>query len=218
MDSRNGSQPRAGRLVVRNPANDEVVTQIASASEADVVEAVARSRAATADWASTSPAARATLLREVADLIESNVDELAELVTAEMGKPLTDARGGVETGVAMLRQYAELGPLHRGRSLAGARDSADLMVHEPRGVVAIITPWNDPVAVSYGLLGAALVTGNTVVYKPSERTPATGVRLASVLAPAFPEAVLSVLSGAGDVGAALAAAEVDVVAHVGSTA
>jgi succinate-semialdehyde dehydrogenase/glutarate-semialdehyde dehydrogenase len=92
------------------------------------------------------------------------------------------------------------------------------MVRQPRGVVAAITPWNDPVAVSCGLLGAALVTGNTVVYKPSERTPATGVRLAALLAPAFPEAVLSVLAGAGNVGAALAAADVDVVAHVGSTA
>ncbi|HEX8629030.1 MAG TPA: aldehyde dehydrogenase family protein, partial [Catenuloplanes sp.] len=94
----------------------------------------------------------------------------------------------------------------------------DLMAYQPRGVVAAITPWNDPVAVSCGLLGAALVTGNTVVYKPSERTPATGAALARLLADHLPEGVLSMLTGAGEVGAALSAAEVDLVAHVGSTA
>jgi succinate-semialdehyde dehydrogenase/glutarate-semialdehyde dehydrogenase len=92
------------------------------------------------------------------------------------------------------------------------------MAYGPRGVVAVITPWNDPVAVSCGLLGGALVTGNTVVYKPSERAPATGCRLAQLLAPHFPAGVFSMLSGDGSVGALIADADVDVVAHVGSTA
>jgi succinate-semialdehyde dehydrogenase/glutarate-semialdehyde dehydrogenase len=92
------------------------------------------------------------------------------------------------------------------------------MAYEPRGVVAVITPWNDPVAVACGLLGAALVTGNTVVHKPSERTPATGWRVAALLAPHFPDGVLNLVNGDGRVGAALAGAPVDVVAQVGSTA
>src|SRR5690349_6692655 len=92
------------------------------------------------------------------------------------------------------------------------------MAYGPRGVVAVIAPRNDPVAVSCGLLGAALVTGNTVVHKPSERTPATGWRLAQVLAPHFPDCVFNLVNGDAPVGAALAAAPVDVVAHVGSTA
>jgi succinate-semialdehyde dehydrogenase/glutarate-semialdehyde dehydrogenase len=121
-------------------------------------------------------------------------------------------------GVGTLRQYAELGPTHRGRTLAGNDDAIDLMAYTPRGVVAVITPWNDPVAVACGLLGAALVTGNTVVHKPSERTPATGWRLAQLLAPHFPDGVFSLVNGDGSVGAALAAAPVDVVALVGSTA
>jgi acyl-CoA reductase-like NAD-dependent aldehyde dehydrogenase len=82
----------------------------------------------------------------------------------------------------------------------------------------VLTPWNDPVAVSCGLLGAALVTGNTVVYKPSERTPGTGWLLARLLDEHLPPGVLSLLTGDGQVGAALAAEEVDLVAHVGSTA
>src|SRR6185369_14804721 len=97
-------------------------------------------------------------------------------------------------------------------------DAVDLMAYGPRGVVAVITPWNDPVAVSCGLLGAALVTGNTVVYKPSERTPATGWQLARLLAPHFPDGAVNLVNGDGSVGAALAAAPVDVVAQVGSTA
>jgi succinate-semialdehyde dehydrogenase/glutarate-semialdehyde dehydrogenase len=91
-------------------------------------------------------------------------------------------------------------------------------MHEPRGVVAAITPWNDPVAISCGLLGAALVTGNTVVYKPSERTPATGWLLARTLAAHLPEGVLSMLAGDATTGAELAGQRVDVIAHVGSSA
>jgi succinate-semialdehyde dehydrogenase/glutarate-semialdehyde dehydrogenase len=207
-----------GRLVVRDPATDEVVTDLATATEAEVIEAVARSRAATAGWAATPAGARATRLRAAADLVEAHAAQLAELVTTEMGKPLADALGGVETGVATLRQYAELGPLHRGRSLDGNQDAADLMVHEPRGVVAVITPWNDPVAASCGLLGAALVTGNTVVYKPSERTPGTGRLLADLLAGQLPDGALTTVIGGPEVGAWLVAQPVDVVAHIGSSA
>ncbi|HWH00025.1 MAG TPA: aldehyde dehydrogenase family protein, partial [Pilimelia sp.] len=168
--------------------------------------------------ARTAPAERGAALARAAVAVAAQADRLAEVTTAEMGKPLGDARGGVEAGVGTLRQYAELGPLHRGRALAGGPDALDLMAYAPRGVVAAITPWNDPVAVSCGLLGAALVTGNTVVYKPSERTPATGWLLARLLADQLPGGVLSMVTGGGEVGAALAGAEVDVVAHVGATA
>jgi succinate-semialdehyde dehydrogenase/glutarate-semialdehyde dehydrogenase len=139
-------------------------------------------------------------------------------MSAEMGKPLGGARDSIAAGIGTLRQYAELGPTHRGRALAGDGEAVDLMTYGPRGVVAVITPWNDPVAVSCGLLGAALVTGNTVIYKPSERAPGTGWRLTQLMAPLFPEGVFSLLNGDGAVGAALSTADVDVVAHVGSTA
>lgn len=146
-------------------------------------------------------------------------DELAELNDRETGKLRADALGGVQAGADTLAQYAELGPLHRGRSLHGGWAATDLMIPEPRGVVAVLTPWNDPVAVAAGLLGAALITGNTVVHKPSERCPRTGRRFAEILAAQLPDGVLEVIDGDASVGARLAAAEdVDVVAHVGSTA
>jgi acyl-CoA reductase-like NAD-dependent aldehyde dehydrogenase len=201
--------PRTGVTVARLP--------IADASECD--DAIARARVASRAWARTPAAERAACLAAAAAAVRAAADELSELNERETGKPQEDSRGGVEAAVGTLEQYAQLGPLHRGRSLLGAWASTDLMVPEPRGVVAVLTPWNDPVAVAAGLLGAALVTGNTVVHKPSERSPGTGRRFAELVAAHLPDGVLETVDGDASVGARLAAAEgVDVVAHVGSSA
>jgi acyl-CoA reductase-like NAD-dependent aldehyde dehydrogenase len=205
-------------LTVDDPADGSRVVEVPVATGDDVVAAVAAARAAFPGWAATAPGERAAALARAADAVAARADELARITTREMGKPLADARGGVAAGIDTLRQYARLGPAHRGRSLAGQRDALDLMVYEPRGVVAVLTPWNDPVAVACGLIGAALVTGNTVVTKPSERTPATGALLAELIAGEMPEGVLRHLTGDGAVGARLVEQPVDVVAHVGSTA
>jgi acyl-CoA reductase-like NAD-dependent aldehyde dehydrogenase len=209
----------ARTVTVLDPADGSVVGELDLATPAEVETAVASAAKAAPDWARTAPAERAALVHAVADALAAAADDLALLTTREMGKPLADARGGVEAGISTLRQYAELGPLHRGRSLQGSWDATDLMVPQPRGVVAVITPWNDPVAVPCGLVGAALVTGNTVVLKPSERTPHTGLELARLLQGVLPPGVLEVVVGDGAAGAALAGSPgVDVVAHVGSTA
>jgi acyl-CoA reductase-like NAD-dependent aldehyde dehydrogenase len=212
-----GSDSDAGEFVVLDPADDTEVTRVPEATEAHVAAAVKASRVAAAGWATTPAAARGAALHRVADLLESSADQLAEAQTAEMGRPIGAARGGVEAGVGTLRQYAELGPIHRGQALAGNADAIDLMAVQPRGVVAVLTPWNDPVAVSCGLLGAALATGNTVVFKPSERSPVSGWLLARLFAAHLPAGVLSLVTGGARVGAALAAQEVDVIAHVGAT-
>ncbi|MGQ5264369.1 aldehyde dehydrogenase family protein [Micromonospora sp. ZYX-F-536] len=213
-----GAGGGGGELVVRDPADDSPVSSVPVATADEVGKAVEAARETAAEWAATAPAARAAALHRAADAVAAVTEELAAAVTAEMGKPLADARGGVEAGIGTLRQYAELAPLRGGRTLHGETDALDFMTPQPRGVVAAITPWNDPVAVSCGLLGAALVTGNVVLYKPSERTPATGWLLARALDQALPAGVLSLLTGGPEVGAALAGQDVDVVAHVGSTA
>jgi acyl-CoA reductase-like NAD-dependent aldehyde dehydrogenase len=205
-------------LTVVNPANGTAETMVRFSSGEDVSAAVEAARGAAPGWAATAPAARGAALHAAANAVEQAADELATMMNAEMGKPMGDAGDSITAGVGTLRQYAELGPVHRGRMLAGEDDAIDLMAYGPRGVVAVITPWNDPVAVACGLLGAALVTGNTVVHKPSERTPATGWRLVALLAPHFPPGVLNLVNGDGTVGASLAASPVDVVAQVGSTA
>ena len=213
-----GAGGEGGELVVHDPADGSRVTTVPVATADEVAKAVEAARGAAAAWAATAPAERAAALHRAADAVEAAAEELAQATTAEMGKPLDDARGGVAAGVGTLRQYAELAPVRGGRTLHGGHTSIDFMAPEPRGVVAAITPWNDPVAVSCGLLGAALVTGNVVLYKPSERTPATGWLLTKALDSALPAGVLSLLTGGPEVGAALAGQEVDVVAHVGSTA
>jgi len=207
------------RLEVLDPATGELVGRAPVAGAGEVGAVVAAAAAAQRAWARTAPADRGVVLAAAADRVAAAADELAELTTREMGKPIADARGGVDAGVATLRQYSELGPLHRGRSLQGGWSATDLMVPEPRGVVAAITPWNDPVAVPCGLLGAALVTGNAAVFKPSERTPLTGLRLAELLAAELPAGVLGVLSGDASTGELLVrCTDVALVAHVGSTA
>lgn len=205
-------------ISVLDPRTGDTATQVPVTGPAECDEAIRRAADAADSWARTSPAERAEAIAAAAADVRAAADELAELTERETGKSRGDARGGVDAGVDTLLQYAQLGPLHRGRSLQGGWTATDLMVPQPRGVVAVLTPWNDPIAVAAGLLGAALVAGNTVVHKPSERCPQTGRRFAELLAARLPEGVLQIVNGDGTVGAHLAAAElVDVVAHVGGS-
>jgi betaine-aldehyde dehydrogenase len=208
-----------GVLTVLDPSDGSTVGEVREAGRDEVVDAVRRARAAQHDWERTPAADRGAQLHGAAAALLEHAAELATLNQRETGKPFDDSLGGVLAGADTLRQYAELGPLHRGRSLVGGRESADFTIDQPRGVVAAITPWNDPVAVACGLIGAALVTGNTVVHKPSERCPHVGELLGRVLAATLPPDVLVTVSGGGGVGAALTEQpDVDAVAHVGSTA
>ena len=200
---------------VTDPATGELVGSIPAGGEEEAAAAVRAARAAWPAWANRDAADRAALLKQAARRLHEHAEELALLQTRESGKPLADSRGGVDAGIGAIEQYAELGPLHRGASLAGAAGAADVMVHEPRGVAALLVPWNDPVAIACGQIAAALVVGNTAVFKPSERTPLSGVRLAELMQ--LPEGVLTVLLGDGEVGRALVRdAGVDVVLHTGS--
>jgi acyl-CoA reductase-like NAD-dependent aldehyde dehydrogenase len=206
-------------LDVVDPATDEVVGRIPVSTAAEVDAAVAGAKAAARDWARVPAGERAAALKAAARVLRTRVDEIAELQSREGGKPLADSRGGVVAGIGTLEQYAELGPLHRGRSLHGGWDATDVMVWEPRGVCVVLTPWNDPVAIALQGLSAALAAGNAVVFKPSERTPLSGQLVAGVLADELPAGVLQLLHGDGRTGALLAAHhEVDVVYHVGSSA
>ncbi|MFX0594801.1 aldehyde dehydrogenase family protein [Melissospora conviva] len=205
-------------LVVRDPVDGSPVSTTPVATPTEVSRAVAAAREAAPGWAAVAPAERAAALHRAADALAAATEEIARAQTAEMGKPLTGARDGIAAGIGTLRQYAELGPLRGGRTLLGGADAIDFQTPLPRGVVGVLTPWNDPVAVACGLLGAALVTGNVVVHKPSERTPATGWLLVRAFHEVLPPGVLSLVTGGAEVGAALAAQDLDVVAHVGSTA
>ncbi|MDT0195373.1 aldehyde dehydrogenase family protein [Arthrobacter sp. AB6] len=205
-------------ITIHNPRTGEVLWTVPEAKPDAVARTVEAARGASPDWASTAPALRGSALKAAARALDAAARELAGLNASETGRPVDESLAGIAAGVSTLEQYAELGPVHRGLSLRGNALASDYTVAEPRGVAALLTPWNDPVAVACGLIGAALVTGNTVIHKPSERCPRLGEALGEVLAPAFPPGVFRTISGGAGVGALLAQAEVDVIAHVGSSA
>src|ERR671920_69348 len=180
-------------IEVLNPATGEQIGYIPAGTPEDAKAAVAAARK-----------------------MRDRTEELAGLITLENGKPLDDALGGVEAGIGTLEQYAELGPLHRGKTLNGSYMASDMMVHEPYGVAAVVVPWNDPIAIACGYLGAALVTGNTVVFKPSEKTPLSAVWLTAMFDD-LPEGVLNLLLGDARAGWPLVSHEdADLVLFTGS--
>ncbi|MBK0419653.1 aldehyde dehydrogenase [Leucobacter sp. CSA1] len=205
-------------IVITDPSDGSEVGRVPVSDENDIREAVAAARAAFDEWRATPAGERGVALRNAALALGDRVDEFAELHHRETGRDRDEAAGGVRAAVDTLLQYAELAPLHRGRSLLGAPEALDLMRAEPRGVAAVVTPWNDPVAVSAGLIGAALGTGNAVVHKPSERCPHLGRLLGEVLAEHFPPGVFATVTGGAREGEILVGSSgVDLVAHVGST-
>ncbi|MDQ4127550.1 MAG: aldehyde dehydrogenase family protein [Actinomycetota bacterium] len=202
-------------IAVLNPATGEQIGSIPAGTPGDASEAVKAARDAKTGWSRLPAAGRAEFVKAAAQRVREHARELAELVTLENGKPFDDALGGVEAGIGTLEQYAELGPLHRGKTLQGNYMASDMMVYEPYGVAATIVPWNDPLAIACGYLGAALVTGNTVVYKPSEKTPLSAVRLVEMFE--LPDGVLNLLLGDARAGWPLVAHEdVDLVLFTGS--
>ncbi|WP_245940512.1 MULTISPECIES: aldehyde dehydrogenase family protein [Brevibacterium] len=209
----------ASVLRIEDPTTGDLVGEIDCDTAEAITGKVTAAHAAARDWEATAVTERARLLTLIADGLESAVDELAGLNHRETGKSLEDSRGGIEAGISTLRQYAELGPVHRGFSLRGDRLAADFTRHRARGVVAVITPWNDPAAIAAGLIGAALVMGNTVVHKPSERCPHLGARLGEICSAVLPEGVLATVTGTAEAGRMLTDDErIAMYAHVGSTA
>jgi len=161
-------------ITIQDPRTGEVLWTVPQAGPDAVNDAVDVARRAAPGWAATAPAERGAALRAAAKALDAAGRELAGLNASETGRPEEEALAGIAAAVSTLEQYAELGPVHRGHSLRGSRLASDYTIAEPRGVAVLLTPWNDPVAVACGLIGAALVTGNAVIHKPSERCPRLG--------------------------------------------
>ena len=209
-----GSAP----LFVVNPATEEQIASVPAGVEEDVDRAVAAARTAFPAWAATSAEQRAALLSAAADALEARTDEVAALITSEMGTPLGFSKV-VQVGnpVRVLRSYATiLGEYSFEEQIANS-----LVVKEPIGVVAAITPWNYPLHQVVAKVAAALAAGCTVVLKPSEVAPLSAFALAEVFdAVGLPAGVVNLVTGLGPVvGEAMAAhPDVDMVSFTGSTA
>jgi acyl-CoA reductase-like NAD-dependent aldehyde dehydrogenase len=184
-------------LTVINPATEEVIAELDAAGPEDVDGAVAAATAALPGWRAVVPSDRARLLRRLATLVEENGEELATLETRNVGKPISDARGEVGMVADVFHFYAGAVDKHYGETIPVA-GGVDVTFREPLGVVALIVPWNFPLAISSWKLGPALACSNTVVLKPAELTPLTALRLGELaLEAGIPEGVVNVVAGPG---------------------
>jgi len=206
-----------------SPIDGRLLAQVASCAQADAERAVTSARAAfdAGVWARLAPAKRKAVMIRFAELLEAHAEELALLETLDMGKPIGDslavdvpgaARALRWSGEAIDKVYDEVAPT--------PHDQLGLVTREPVGVVAAIVPWNFPLMMACWKLGPALATGNSVVLKPSEKSPLTAIRIAQLAIEAgIPAGVLNVLPGYGHtVGKALALhMDVDTLVFTGST-
>jgi acyl-CoA reductase-like NAD-dependent aldehyde dehydrogenase len=184
-------------LTVVEPATEGVLAEIPRAGAAEVDEAVARARGALPAWRALAPAARAQMLRSLADTLEAHLEELALLEARNAGKPIGDARGEMGMVVDTFRYYAGAPERLLGDTIPVAGGHA-FTVREPLGVVGLIVPWNFPLTIAAWKLGPALAAGNTVVLKPAELTPLSALRFAELAAEAgLPDGVVNVVVGPG---------------------
>ena len=206
-------------LDVENPATEETVDSVGTASPEQLDAAIAAAREAASGWASTPAVERAELLHEVATRMRAMTDEIARVLTAEGGKPLIENSDEVGWTAAAFDYYAEMGRNFAGRVIPSIESTQlALVVKEPTGVWGAIVPWNYPLLLLAWKLAPALAAGNAVVAKPSELTPLSTLMLASAFSD-LPPGVLNVVAGAGDVGAALVGdPRIDGVAFTGSVA
>ncbi len=185
-----------------NPANpDEIIGSVCQAGPAEVDRAISAARDAFPGWRDTSPADRGALLVKAAAAARRRIFELSAWQTLEAGKQWTEAYLDVAEAIDFLEYYArEMARLGAPRRLGTVPGETNEYFYEPKGVAAVIAPWNFPLAISCGMSAAAIVVGNPVVYKPARATPVVGHTLAEIFAEAgLPPGVFNYLPGRGSV-------------------
>jgi len=185
-----------GSVDVEDPSTGEVIASVADAAPAHGIEALDAAVAASADWAATDPRERGEILRKAFELLIERSEDIALLMTLEMGKPLAEARGEVTYGAEFFRWFSEEAVRIAGRySVAPSGGTRLLTMKQPVGPVFAITPWNFPLAMGTRKIGPALAAGCPVVIKPAAQTPLTTLALAAVLIEAgLPDGVLNVIT------------------------
>lgn len=205
-----------------NPATGHVLAEVAScdAQEAELATQAARATFESGVWSRCHPSKRKRVLLRLAELVETHRDELALLDTLDMGKPISSSLGDLAGTVACLRYQAECIDKLYGEVAPTGDRALGLVLREPMGVIAAIVPWNFPLMMTSWKIAPALAAGNSIILKPSEKSPLSALRLAHLAKEAgIPDGVFQVLPGYGHtVGKALALSmQVDGLAFTGST-
>ena len=216
------SVPEGGEIEVFNPSNvQEKVGIIRLSGVRDVLRAADAAREAQREWARLTGAQRGEALYRMAEALAANLDEIAELASREMGKPISEMKGEVMRGVNLLKYYAAEGVRQIGSIIpASTPDVLQYSLRVPLGVVGVITPWNFPVAIPIWKIAPALICGNAVVWKPAELASLTATRMAEIFADCgLVPGVLNLVVGKGSqIGdALLEQAGLDAVSFTGST-
>ena len=181
---------------VVNPANGEVIATLPDCGKEEVEEAVAAAYEAQKVWAKKTGKERAAILRKLYDLMVENADDLAVILTAEMGKPLAEARGEILYGAAYIEWFGEEAKRAYGDIIPGHQaDKRIMVIRQPVGVVGAITPWNFPNAMLARKMAPALAAGCSIVSKPAQQTPLSALSMALLAERAgLPKGLLSVVT------------------------
>jgi succinate-semialdehyde dehydrogenase/glutarate-semialdehyde dehydrogenase len=193
-------------IIVTNPATGKAVAEVPLMGRDETERAIIAAEAAQKSWKTLTAAARAAILKRWFDLIILHKEDLAQLLTAEQGKPLTEARGEVNYGASFIEWFAEEAKRVYGETIpAPMGDRRLLVLKQPIGVTAAITPWNFPIAMITRKAAPALAAGCSMIIKPAEQTPLCAIALAVLAEEAgVPSGVLQVITGdARQIGAAL---------------
>jgi succinate-semialdehyde dehydrogenase/glutarate-semialdehyde dehydrogenase len=187
----------ASQMAVLNPANGNIIAEVANCGSSETTRAINAANEAWPAWRGLTAKQRAHILRRWFELILQNTEDLAQLITAEGGKPLAEARGEVAYGASFVEWFAEEGKRAYGETIpATAADKRLVVIKQPIGVCAAITPWNFPLAMITRKVAPALAAGCTVVIKPAEQTPLTALALAVLAEEAgLPAGVFNVITG-----------------------
>jgi succinate-semialdehyde dehydrogenase/glutarate-semialdehyde dehydrogenase len=171
-----------GTLAVEDPATGESLCDVADASPEDAVSALDAAAAAAPDWAVRAPRERGEILRRAFETIVARADELALLMTLEMGKPLAESKTEIVYGAEFLRWFSETAVRIDGRYSVAPNGAARLLtMKQPVGPCLLITPWNFPLAMGARKVGPAIAAGCTMVVKPAKQTPLSMLMLAKIL-------------------------------------
>ena len=181
---------------VENPATNEIIAHVADGGPEDAARAIVAAGRAQAEWGKSTPRERADILRRAFELVIANTDRLAAIMTAEMGKPLAEAKGEVAYGAEMLRWFSEEAVRIGGDHATSVDGNTRIMItKEPVGPCVLVTPWNFPLAMGARKIAPAVAAGCTMVFKPAELTPLTSLALVQIFREAgLPDGVLNVVT------------------------